>query len=67
MFYVDILLVISLLLIIIFLYEDELFILVLLNEKYELFLLNVFNYYVNLVLFINDFVLKIDFLEIFVD
>lgn len=48
-------------------YEDELFILVLLNEKYELFLLNVFNYYVNLVLFINDFVLKIDFLEIFVD
>lgn len=48
-------------------YEDELFILVLLNEKYELFLLNVFNYYVNLVLFINDFVLKTDFLEIFVD
>lgn len=48
-------------------YEDELFILVLLNEKYELFLLNVFNYYVNLVLFINDFVLKIDFLEIFVN
>lgn len=48
-------------------YEDELFILVLLNEKYELFLLNVFNYYVNLVLFINDFVLEIGFLEIFVN